>query len=388
MCSGGVTAVRTSMPQTPVEAIPTDSDERKPEAGAALCLSGGGYRAMVFHIGVLWRLYEAGLLGGMKRISSVSGGSITAGLLGRNWRELSFQPANFKKDFVPKIVEPLRAMASETIDAEAVIIGALLPGRISDRVAGAYDATLFKGSTLQDLPDEPRFVLNATNVQSCVLWRFMKPYMRDYRVGEVKKPTVPLAQAVAASSAFPPVLSPFELRLDPDKFTPKSGQDLQRPPFTSRVILTDGGVYDNLGLETAWKRYQTVLVSDAGGKTPPEEEPKADWARHSYRVLNLVDNQVRALRKRQVIDSLKSGARKGAYWGIRTNIRDYQLPDALDCPFERTLELAETPTRLKRLDDKLQERLINWGYAVCDAALRRHVDGTIPKGAFPYAGGV
>jgi NTE family protein len=47
---------------------------------------------MVFHIGVLWRLYEAGLLGGIKRISSVSGGSITAGLLGLKWRELSFRP--------------------------------------------------------------------------------------------------------------------------------------------------------------------------------------------------------------------------------------------------------------------------------------------------------
>ena len=32
--------------------------------------------------------------------------------------------------------------------------------------------------------------------------------------------------------------------------------------------------------------YQTVLVSDGGGKMQPEEEPKSDWARHSYRVLN------------------------------------------------------------------------------------------------------
>jgi NTE family protein len=343
---------------------------------------------MVFHIGVLWRLYEAGLLGGIKRISSVSGGSITAGLLGLKWRELSFDLANLKNDFVPKVVRPLRAMASDTIDARAVILGTLLPSRISDRVAGAYDAMPFHGATLQDLPDEPRFVINATNVQSCVLWRFMKPYMRDYRVGAVRKPTVPLAQAVAASSAFPPFLSPFELLLNPDTFTPKSGLDLQQRPFTSRVILTDGGVYDNLGLETAWKRHQTVFVSDAGGKTQAEAEPKTDWARHSYRILNLVDNQVRSLRKRQVIDSFKSGARKGAYWGIRTNINDYGLPDPLNCPFERTLALAETPTRLKRLDDAVQERLINWGYAVCDAALRRHVDARIPKGAFPYAGGV
>jgi NTE family protein len=102
-------------------------------------------------------------------------------------------------------------------------------------------------------------------------------------------------------------------------------------------------------------------------------------------VLDLVDNQVRSLRKRQVIDSFEAGARKGAYWGIRTNIADYQLADALPCPYERTLALAETPTRLKRLDDVVQERLINWGYAVCDAALRRHVDPAVRKPAgFPY----
>jgi NTE family protein len=201
----------------------------------------------------------------------------------------------------------------------------------------------------------------------------------------VKNPTVPLAKAVAASSAFPPVLSPCELRLRESDFTPNSGEDLQRRPFTTRVILTDGGVYDNLGLETVWKRYLTVLVSDAGGQLEPEEEPKSDPALHSYRVLNLIDNQVRSLRKRQVIDSFESGTRKGAYWGIRTNIADYGLADALPCPFDRTTELAETPTRLKRMNDELQERLINWGYAVCDAALRRHVDATLAKPpGFPY----
>jgi NTE family protein len=131
-------------------------------------------------------------------------------------------------------------------------------------------------------------------------------------------------------------------------------------------------------------------VSDAGGKLQAEAEPKSDWARHSYRVLNLVDNQVRSLRKRHLIDSFQAKEgdamhRKGAYWGIRTDIANYKLPDALPCPFPRTMELAETPTRLKRLDDEHQERLINWGYAVCDAALRKHVDPGLARPAgFPY----
>jgi NTE family protein len=54
-------------------------------------------------------------------------------------------------------------------------------------------------------------------------------------------------------------------------------------------------------------------------------------------------------------------------------------------PAGATLALAEIPTRLKRLGDLVQERLINWGYAVCDAALRRHVDPARRMPAdFPY----
>lgn len=124
---------------------------------------------MVFHIGVLWRLYDANVLGTIGRISSVSGGSITAGLLALKWHRLSFDSANVQRDFVPEVVQPLRAMAGETLDADAIILGGLLPGSVSERVASAYDRHLFHGATLQDLPDSPRFVINATNVQSGVL---------------------------------------------------------------------------------------------------------------------------------------------------------------------------------------------------------------------------
>jgi NTE family protein len=154
------------------------------------------------------------------------------------------------------------------------------------------------------------------------------------------------------------------------------------------VILSDGGVYDNLGLETAWKRYDTIFVSDAGGKMQPQPEPERDWTRHMLRILDVIDNQVRSLRKRQVIGSFKQKVRKGAYWGIRTNIAEYPLADPLPCPFGRTTELANIPTRLQRLEPKVQEHLINWGYAVCDAALRAHVDSALPRGQFPYGVGV
>lgn len=369
----------------PVAELDTGSVHAGLTDGIALALSGGGYRAMLFHGGALWRLYEAGLLNQIERISSVSGGSITAAVLGLNWSQLSFKPGTEWTEFVPAVVVPIRRLAGKTLDATSIIEGALLPGSIADKVAHAYREYLFGDATLQDLPDRPRWVINATNIQSGVLWRFMKPYMRDYRVGEVRQPQTPLAVAVAASAAFPPVLSPLTLRLDPDAFTPHSGHDLQFEPYTSEVVLSDGGVYDNLGLETCWKRYRTILVSDAGASLMPEAEPKHDWARHAYRVLNVIDNQVRSLRKRQLIDCFSNGARQGTYWGIRTDIADYGLATTLPCPLARTRLLAETPTRLKRLPDDTQQRLINWGYAVCDAAIRRHVNPQLPPPAgFPY----
>ena len=69
---------------SPVRAIPTDTGE-EPETGVALCLSGGGFRAMLFHLGVIWRLKEAGWLERIDRVSSVSGGSITAAVLALGW---------------------------------------------------------------------------------------------------------------------------------------------------------------------------------------------------------------------------------------------------------------------------------------------------------------
>lgn len=369
-------------PSLPVRAIPTDT-AAAPRPGIALCLSGGGYRAMLFHVGALLRLNELAYLPKLARISSVSGGSITAGVLGHRWAKLGFVN-DVATEFDSEIVTTLRAMASRTIDIGDVLKGIFIPGTIGDQVADSYNAFLFDHATLQELPETPRFVINATNVQSGALWRFSKPYMWDWRVGKVANPTTELAVAVGASSAFPPVLSPARLRLKDSDFVPGTGVDLQRPPFTEDVFLTDGGVYDNLGLETAWKVYDTILVSDGGGKMAADPEPYTDWVRHALRINEVIDNQVRSLRRRQVIGSYQSGERKGTYWGIRSDIADYPAGTVLACPVAATAALAEYPTRLAAVPDVVQERLINWGYAICDAAMRAHVTPGVDVGRFPY----
>jgi len=378
----------------PVRFIPADDPSRPLLPGMGLCLSGGGYRAMLFHLGAIVRLNEAGILSRLGRISSVSGGSITAGVLGLKWKRLKFGDgvaANLNEE----VVIPVRQMADQTIDVWSVIKGVLLPGTVSERIESAYDKTLFHGATLQDLPSDgegPRFVINATNVQTGVLFRFSKPYMADWKIGLVKSPTLPLAKAVAASSAFPPVLSPCVLQVKASDFEERGRGELFQEPYNTRIVLTDGGVYDNLGIETVWKEYQTVLVSDAGKDLAAEAEPKRDWLRHTYRVLEVINNQVVSLRKRQVIASYinEEDEHDGAYWSVRSHVKDYGLADpiipATDAQPDALAELAQTPTRLQRLEPQYQERLINWGYCICDTAIRAHVDKTIPKGKIPYSG--
>ena len=398
---------------SPVSALPGDQAEPL-EDGIAVCLSGGGYRAMLFHTGVLWRLFELGLLnsedrtaklpsgqavsiGRLKRVSSVSGGSIISGLLGLKWKTLKFgTPEDRVSSYRNQVVAPIRelsriTLASGTLEGVIKVLSDVVaPGSVNDHLAKAYDKHLFQGATLNELPETPRWVINASNLQSGALWRFMSPYMRDWKVGENKRTEkISVARAVAASSAFPPVLAPASFEFEEGDFTPDTGgpgkYNLQRPPFTTEVSLADGGVYDNMGLETAYKRYRTLLVSDAGAPFKPVEDVPRNWAGLGKRVIDVMDNQVLALRRRLLMHSFVTGVRLGAFWNIDADIAIFSAPKTLPCPYEQTLLLAAVGTDLGEKDETTQERLINWGYAACDASVRSFLDTTLPPpSAFPY----
>src|SRR5215475_6129285 len=153
-------------PLSPVhrDRVSTKNPKAGPAEGIALCLSGGGYRAMIFHLGALWRLNELGYLGQLRRVSSVSGGSITAGVLALAWPELQFGADGRAANFVERVVTPLREFAGRTIDVPAIALGIAIPSQtISDRIAGYYRSHLFHDATLQSLPESPEFVINATS---------------------------------------------------------------------------------------------------------------------------------------------------------------------------------------------------------------------------------
>ena len=356
--------------------------------GPGLALSGGGFRATLFNLGALWRLNEAGWLKKLAIVTSVSGGSITAGVLGFKWSRLAFDAAGVAANFKEEVAGPVQHFCTLSIDVTAGLEGLVnVFDSIPQRVAGKYHDELFGDATLQDLPDpatEPRFVFYATSLQSGASVRMSRKYLADYRVGRILDPTLPLATAVGASSAFPPVLSPVIVDLDPALWQNQEGADLYaQVEYRKRLYLTDGGVYDNMGLEAIWDRCKVVLVSDAGAPFSPELAPERAWPSQVARVLDIVTEQTRRLRRSWLVGDFVAKRRHGAYWGIATHIGAYGV-DALVKDGSATVALQHIRTRLNPFTAKEQAQLINWGYALADAAMRSSIDATLPKGALPY----
>jgi NTE family protein len=374
------------------------SDSRNRREGVGLAMSGGGFRAALFHIGALIRLNELGWLKRLSEVTSVSGGSITAAYLGYRWKELDFDSRSVAVNLEDKVVAPLRAFCSRTVDMGSILAGIISPfHHPSDILSSKYGKHLFGDSTLRDLPadDEgPRFTIYATSLQTGVSVRFARPYMAEYHLGQIDAPDVELAKVVAASSAFPPVLCPVTLKPDSGSWRRLEGADLfDNEKLRSKMLLADGGVYDNLGLERIWDRYTTVLVSDAGAPFSIVEDSlkiRLSQIFRTIRVLGIAVEQTRALRKRKLIADYIEGRMRGVYWGIATEIGDYGLeehglPGPLVADSDNTRAMGELRTRLNRFRDSEQEQLINWGYALADAGMRRHVLGTDAEpGALPY----
>jgi NTE family protein len=350
----------------------------KKEIGMAV--SGGGFRATLFHLGAFWRMNEMGYLKNVDRICSVSGGSITAAMLGLKWKRLTFDEQGVATNFKEQVAKPLQRFCSKSIDVPAILGGWLSilksPG---DLITKRYDK-LFQGATLQDLPSDeegPRFIIYATNLQTGVSFRFSRPYMGDYVIGLSDDPKVSLAQAVAASSAFPPVLTPIMLNHRSPRWRDAENDHLDNlTDYRKQIYLSDGGVYDNLGLEAIWRTFNTVIVSDAGAPFKDQPKPwilKFSQLKKMLRVLDITVNQTRALRKRRLIVDFKGGERQGTYWGIATHINDYELADAMVKDNPTTASMKTIRTRLDPFSPEEQGHLINWGYALADTALRKHV---------------
>lgn len=349
-----------------------------------VALSGGGYRAMLFHIGALRRLFELEALFRTDFFSSVSGGSIFAAHLALAWSKLDPEDTQTYIEYVEK---PLLELSRRTLDVPSIISGLLLPwASPNQRLSSKLDEILFEGRTLQDLPEWPRFIFCASNLHTGSLMRFSRKYVADHRVGLSFGSTLGLAEVVAASAAFPPFLSPARIGIDPQSWTKLEGTPAGFAAWPLATwSLADGGVYDNLGLEPIEKRCATLLVSDGGGQFRRLPEISRDWGRHLLRVLGVIDLQVRNLRRRRLLSGYLSGEVDGAFWSIGMQPRGSGSDLGGQLGSDVAHRLAAVPTRLAAVPARLAREIVNWGYVAADTSVGTH--WKVPndcKASLPY----
>jgi NTE family protein len=351
-------------------------------AGVALCLSGGGYRAALFHLGATRRLNETGILSRVTTVTSVSGGSILAAhlarLIGENWPAEGLAYPDWQV-----LEDQFRAFCTKNIRT-GPLLQALLPWNWARSDAavraliGEYRSGLSQ-QTLAGLPERPRYVFCATDLTHGVNWIFSRERVGSYAAGYVV-PTADsfdVATAVGASSCFPPVFNPLPIDLGPDVLHGEADANRGGAKRIPSVRLSDGGLYDNMGLEPVWKRHAYVLVSEGGSTFEAQADQGLFWRLNRY--VEVMGSQVGAVRKRWLIASFRNTeqdqALRGTYWGIGSHTRNYADDGSQPVPgYPDDLVddvISEVRTDLDRFTDAEQKVLINQGYIVAEAATRR-----------------
>ena len=223
-----------------------------------LALSGGGFRATLYHLGVVRCLRDAGVLPKITHITTVSGGSILGAHLVLNWDRYCGTPEQFddaaaeiirfvQLDVRNRIVRrfPFAALANKA--RSMLMLGPRRQWTRAGLLERYYERFLYGDTRLSQLPDHPKLHILSTNLSEGCLCSFnQNGLLAQRRVAgrrdhfermQVGLATVPMA--VAASSCFPGFFPPLEL----------TGWDVGADvgEFT-RQAFTDGGVYDNLGL--------------------------------------------------------------------------------------------------------------------------------------------
>ncbi len=240
-----------------------------------LALSGGGSRAIAFHLGCLRALQDLNLLCRIQVISSVSGGSVISAMYA--YGESSFE------EFDTRVVQLLQRGLQRDILARASTLGtiwkagqsavaqagfllsrvprwlprrpvrpstdgrpALPPERSFTRTEAFRDVlakSLYGETLMRDVAhDSLHTVINATELRTGSAFRFGSKESGCWRFGTIAPNEALVADAVAASAAYPAVLPALERQY---RFTDQEGTTLPK-----RVVLTDGGVFENLGVSS------------------------------------------------------------------------------------------------------------------------------------------
>ncbi len=358
-------------------------------AGVALCLSGGGYRATLLHLGAIRRLNELGVLGAIDEVSAVSGGSVIAAQLAVAVMALGGVPRDGipPAEFDRLVSAPIRAFTRRNIRTGA-ISSRLLPWNWHDDDAGVEAlAEQFERHltplALRELPVRPVFTFCATDMAFGTAWIFRRDVMGDEQAGYGPTPSrMRIGRAVAASSCFPPVFNPLRMELDPAALTGGAYAAPDRERCVRGLRLTDGGNYDNLGLEPVWRERAALLVSDGGGTFEYEADRGLAWRVERYTAI--IENQARTLRKRWLLAGYLTKVFAGSFWGIASGTASYRegVPGYPERFAKKTI--AKVRTDFDAFTPGEQGVLENHGYSLADVAIRVHAPELIRRDA-PFA---
>jgi NTE family protein len=248
-----------------------------------LALSGGGSRAIAFHLGCLRALNQLGLLDRVAVLSTVSGGGVIGAYFHAHQGDFASFEGQIRALLAQGLVAPMRRKLFSALGikvaAAFIVVGIVAFGvallkallmatrlitprslaahverfdvrsplhRFASRTTlleAALDELLFRGASLTDLPAQPHLVINATELRTGSAFRFGTKESGSWRWGKLHRNQLSVAHAVAASAAYPLFLPAFDETLTFEK---------DGALKNSRVILTDGGIYDNLGLGCLW----------------------------------------------------------------------------------------------------------------------------------------
>lgn len=378
-----------------------------------LALSGGGSRAMAFHLGCLRALHDRGVLDKVSVLSGVSGGSVIAALYAYHDEPFEDFEHRIERTLARGMVwgiarEIFFSLETPKITASVIIGGAAaIFGRLVQMAAAPFGWLRLTGaktaSFLQRLSAPvPRFasrttaferhlarvhfneqrmddvrrpnlkvIINAAELRTETAFRFGSTESGCWRFGWlVEVPSV--ATAVASSAAFPAFLPAIDRRL-----LFKRGNALER----HRVLITDGGVYDNLGISCMLPgrdpAYSTnvhpvdyIIACDAGQGMPAgTRRPYFVWARMLATIFT-IHRRIQTMSLDLLHRMEASGEIKGfllPYLGMS----DARIPAAPADLVSREAT-ADYPTNFNPMSKEDMDRLSKRGEQITNALLDAH----------------
>ncbi|MFY6079549.1 patatin-like phospholipase family protein [Acinetobacter baumannii] len=347
----------------------------------ALALSGGGIRAMVFHLGVLKYLSEQNKLEAITHISTVSGGSLIIGLLFKENQMQWPTSSQYNEFLLPSLREKLCTKS---------LLGGIIRQFLKPKnwyfllsranlLAFALRDEWGINHRLADLPVVPEWSINGTTAETGKRFRFKQKDFGDYSLGYASSKNFPLANALAVSAGFPGGIGPLVIQAAPyewkkrGKWNDSIDNDSVVSPFYSKLHVYDGGVYDNLGLEPFFDAGKGILkdplspetkliLSDAGAPLSQGFSLSKVNPWRLKRITDIISDQSRALRIRTFMNYIQKDRNKGSLIYIAHKISG--------CETCSSAEFASKfATTIRRLTYEEFDKLFNHGYEIAKIRL-------------------